>query len=83
MLRRHLRRCYLRSPEQDDSLMDLLCASMYRETVYLARLGFFARDIFLEHSKCPFELIKLLKVFLYLKQHATNNQKIKMITIRY
>ncbi|CAH2037572.1 unnamed protein product, partial [Iphiclides podalirius] len=49
MLRRHVRRCYLRSAEEDESLMELLCAFMYREAVYLARRGFFARDIFLEH----------------------------------
>ncbi|CAK1596082.1 unnamed protein product [Parnassius mnemosyne] len=49
MMRRHLRRCFLKNEEHDVSHMDLLCAFMYREAVYLARRGFFARDLFLEH----------------------------------
>ncbi|CAH2037569.1 unnamed protein product, partial [Iphiclides podalirius] len=49
MMRHQIRRCYLTSPEEDAKHMDILCAFMYREAVYLARRGFFARDIFLEH----------------------------------
>lgn len=46
-----VRRCYLRSEEADREHMDMLCAFMYRETVYLARRGYFFRDLFMEHSK--------------------------------
>ncbi|CAH4032657.1 unnamed protein product [Pieris brassicae] len=49
MLRRNCRRCHLQSPKEDDDMIDQLCAFMYREVVYLARRGYFARDIFLEH----------------------------------
>ncbi|XP_013143365.1 PREDICTED: uncharacterized protein LOC106107180 [Papilio polytes] len=49
MLRRQVRRCYMTSVAEDDTLMDQLCAFMYREAVYIARRGFFARDLFLEH----------------------------------
>lgn len=51
MLRRQVRRCYMTSVAEDDTLMDQLCAFMYREAVYIARRGFFARDLFLEHCK--------------------------------
>ncbi|KAI8435197.1 hypothetical protein MSG28_003554 [Choristoneura fumiferana] len=46
---RQIRRCYMRSKAADDKLIEALCASMYRETVYLARRGYFYRDLFLEH----------------------------------
>ncbi|CAF4923020.1 unnamed protein product [Pieris macdunnoughi] len=49
MLRRNCRRCHLQSPKEDDMMIDQLCAFMYREAVYIARRGYFARDIFLEH----------------------------------
>ncbi|CAG5031492.1 unnamed protein product [Parnassius apollo] len=49
LIRHQMLRCYLKSPEEDSSHIDLLCAFMYRETVYLARRGFFVRDMFLEH----------------------------------
>ncbi|XP_045486813.1 uncharacterized protein LOC110993540 [Pieris rapae] len=49
MLRRNCRRCHLQSPREDENMMDQLCAFIYREVVYLARRGYFARDIFLEH----------------------------------
>ncbi|KAI8436427.1 hypothetical protein MSG28_010015 [Choristoneura fumiferana] len=39
----------LNAPAADDKLIEALCASMYRETVYLARRGYFYRDLFLEH----------------------------------
>ncbi|KAL4712317.1 hypothetical protein ACJJTC_004079 [Scirpophaga incertulas] len=48
-LRLGLKRCYVKSVEEDEALFDKLCAQMYRETVYIARRGFFARDLFLEH----------------------------------
>ncbi|CAK1596083.1 unnamed protein product [Parnassius mnemosyne] len=49
LIRHQMRRCYLKSVEEDSTHIDLLCAFMYRETVYLARRGFFIRDMFLEH----------------------------------
>ncbi|XP_048006725.1 uncharacterized protein LOC125242066 [Leguminivora glycinivorella] len=49
MMARHVRRCYLSSPEDDEQLMEALCAGMYREAVYLARRGYFNRDIWMEH----------------------------------
>ncbi|CAH0397911.1 unnamed protein product [Chilo suppressalis] len=48
-LRFSTKRCYIRSEVEDKKLMDQLCANMYRESVYLARRGYFARDLFLEH----------------------------------
>ncbi|XP_049869433.1 UPF0764 protein C16orf89 homolog [Pectinophora gossypiella] len=47
---RFTRHCYWVSPEDDAHLIDQLCATMYREAVYIARRGYFARDLFLEHG---------------------------------
>ncbi|XP_028174650.1 uncharacterized protein LOC114363196 [Ostrinia furnacalis] len=44
-----IRKCYIKSEEADLREIDKLCAFMYREAVYLARRGFFVRDLFLEH----------------------------------
>ncbi|XP_063388198.1 uncharacterized protein LOC134674075 [Cydia fagiglandana] len=49
MMPRHTRRCYIQNPDDDEQLMEALCAGMYREAVYLARRGYFNRDIFMEH----------------------------------
>ncbi|CAG4979966.1 unnamed protein product [Colias eurytheme] len=49
VFRRFVRRCYLQSANEDEETLDTLCAFMYRESVYLARRGYFARDMFLEH----------------------------------
>ncbi|XP_049869388.1 uncharacterized protein LOC126369138 [Pectinophora gossypiella] len=49
MMYLHNRRCYLYSMEYDNMHMDMLCSEMYRETVYLARRGYFYRDLFMEH----------------------------------
>ncbi|XP_063369707.1 uncharacterized protein LOC134658031 [Cydia amplana] len=49
MVPRHVRRCYLHDPDEDEQLMEALCAGMYREAVYLARRGYFNRDIWMEH----------------------------------
>ncbi|KAJ2946015.1 hypothetical protein O0L34_g4935 [Tuta absoluta] len=52
---RAYRHCYWESPQADLHHLDNLCAAMYREAVYLARRGFFARDLFLEHiALCAF-----------------------------
>ncbi|CAK1547162.1 unnamed protein product [Leptosia nina] len=51
IFRRNVRRCFIQSAAQDEILNDQMCAFMYREAVYLARRGFFARDLFLEHGK--------------------------------
>ncbi|KAG7302694.1 hypothetical protein JYU34_012645 [Plutella xylostella] len=49
ILRRLDRRCYIVSEARDLVLIDQLCAGMYREAVYIARRGYFARDMFMEH----------------------------------
>ncbi|XP_072931765.1 uncharacterized protein [Epargyreus clarus] len=49
LLLRQCRRCYIQTEQEDLELMDSLCAFMYREAVYLARRGYFAKDLFLEH----------------------------------
>ncbi|CAH0399970.1 unnamed protein product [Chilo suppressalis] len=46
---RYSKRCYLRSDTEHSRLMERLCAHSYREAVYVARRGFFMRDLFLEH----------------------------------
>ncbi|KAI5651835.1 hypothetical protein NE865_00172 [Phthorimaea operculella] len=52
---RAYRHCYWVSPHADLQHLDNLCAAMYREAVYIARRGFFARDLFLEHiALCAF-----------------------------
>ncbi|XP_026317328.1 uncharacterized protein LOC113228278 [Hyposmocoma kahamanoa] len=45
----YIRRCYLYSELEDVVHMEMLCSFMYREAVYLARKGYFARDLFVEH----------------------------------
>lgn len=47
----HIRRCYLYSEQEDVDHMEMLCSFMYREAVYIARKGYFARDVFIEHSE--------------------------------
>lgn len=49
MLRHILRRCYVYEEEYDRQHLDILCSFMYREAVYVARRGYFSRDMFLEH----------------------------------
>lgn len=55
----YTRRCYIVSEAIDKMHIDIMCANMYREAVYLARRGYFYRDLFMEHSKLPESLYNL------------------------
>ncbi|KAJ0177188.1 hypothetical protein K1T71_007197 [Dendrolimus kikuchii] len=48
-LSKYVYRCNVFTQKKTNDLIDMMCAQMYRESVYIARRGYFARDMFLEH----------------------------------